>query len=57
MVELKQSGRCGLPGEIKMQDFPETPYINNTRDDTVTGVMAQISKSIGKIKSNKVKAK
>ena len=57
MVELKQSGRCGLPGEIKMMDYPSTPYINNQRDDTVKGVMEQISKSVSKIKSNKVKAK
>jgi len=57
MVEIKQSGRCGLPGEIKMMDYPSTPFINNTRDDTVTGIMAQIGKSTAKIKSNKPKGK
>jgi hypothetical protein len=57
MVEIKQSGRCGLPGEIKMMDYPSTPFINNTRDDTVTGIMAQIGKSTSKIKSNKPKGK
>ena len=56
MVELKQSGRCGLPGDIKMQDYPEVPYINSQRDDTIKGIDKRRSNAISTIKKHKDKA-
>ncbi len=50
MKEMKRSeGRAGLPGEVKIEDFPKCDYINSDLDDSMTNIdkikNAQVSKA------------
>jgi hypothetical protein len=57
MVKMEQSGRTGLPGEIKMADYPKEPWVSQSSDDTITGIDAKRSKNVARVKASMAKNK